>query len=614
MKTYPLAEEEAIWHSAISMFLRKTNRKKDGKDHRYFSVVENRRLAGGKTAQRTVLYLGEINDKQETAWRKTLAVFDEDRQIQRSLSLFPEDREIPVDALDSLQVKLGQMELLRPRMFGSCWLACQLWRQLELDVFWQEKLPEGREAVSWEKVLQLLVVNRLIAPSSEFHLHRQWFLSTAMDELLGVDFAVAEKDRLYRCLDRLLEHKQDLFRWLRQKWADLFQAEFEVLLYDLTSTYFEGQMEHNPKARRGYSRDGRPDCLQVVIALVVTTDGFPLAYEVMNGNTVDATTLSGFLDKIEKTYGKAKRMWVMDRGIPTEAVLAEMREPGREISYLVGTPKSQIGKHEKAWLDLPWQKVRDSVEVKLCERDGELYVLAKSEGRQAKETAMRRKRLVRLLRKLRVMRRSLPSRDQLLMRLGAAKKEAGRAFGFVRLRVPAAGEAVTRETFWFGVDKEKLKQAQWRDGHYLLRSNLTSGDPAVLWTRYVQLTQIEAVFRSLKSELGIRPIYHQLEHRVDAHILVAFLAYCLQVTLKQRLLIHAPGLTPAAVMEKLAAIQLIDVQIPTVDGRRLTLPRYTQPEADVKILMEKLRLALPAQPLPRITSAMVDRRVETTAS
>lgn len=589
------------------MFLRQTNRKKDGKAHRYFSVVENRRLSSGKTVQRTVLYLGEINDKQEAAWRKTLEVFDEDRQVSRNLSLFPEDREIPVGDLDSMQVKLGQMELHRPRLFGSCWLGCELWRQLELDTFWQGKLPDGRETVSWEKVLQLLVVNRLVAPSSEFHVHRQWFLSTAMDELLQVDFAVAEKDRLYRCLDRLLEHKQDLFVWLQKKWADLFQADFEVLLYDLTSTYFEGEMEGNPKARRGYSRDGRPDCLQVVIALVVTTDGFPLAYEVMNGNTVDSTTLSGFLDKIENTYGKARRMWVMDRGIPTEAVLAAMRAPGREISYLVGTPKSRISKHEKLWLDLPWQKVRDSVEVKLYQEDGELYVLARSEGRQAKEIAMRRKRLVRLLLKLRAMRKSLPSRDQLLMRLGAAKTEAGRAYGFVKIRVPDAGEPVTRESFSFRVDRDKRKQVEWRDGHYLLRSNLTDGDPAVLWARYVQLTQIEAVFRSLKSELGIRPIYHQLEHRVDAHILVAFLAYSLQVTLKHRLLIHSPGLTPATVLEKLASIQMIDVHLPTVDGRRLILPRYTQPDKDVNILLDKLNLTLPAQPPPRITAAKFEQ-------
>src|SRR5437667_1476874 len=406
------------------MFQRSTNRKKDGKEHRYFSVVENRRLSSGKMTQRTVLYLGEINDTQQRSWLKTLDVFDEQEQRSRELSLFPDDREIPEEAVDSLQVKLSGLELRRPRVFGNCWMACQVWRELGLEEFWQQRLPEGREAVSWEKVLRLLVVNRWIEPGSEFRVHRHWFLSSAMDELLGVDFAVAEKDRLYRCLDRLLEHKQDLFVWLKQKWADLFAADFEVLLYDLTSTYFEGEMEENPKAKRGYSRDGRPDCLQLVIALVITTDGFPLAYEVMDGNTSDRATLRGFLNKIESTYGKAKRMWVMDRGIPTEEILAEMRNPERQVSYLVGTPKSKIKQHEKKWLDLPWQKVRDSVEVKLFQHEGELYVLAKSQGRQAKEMAMRRKRLARLLRKLRAMRKSLHKRDQLLLRIGAAKKEA----------------------------------------------------------------------------------------------------------------------------------------------------------------------------------------------
>jgi transposase len=584
VKTYPLSLWREIWHAAASMFLRSTNRTKDGKPHRYFSVVENRRLHSGKTVQRTVLYLGEINDKQEASWRKTLEVFDEDRQCATNLSLFPDDRPLPAEAVDTLQVRLSGLELRRPRAFGNCWLACETWRQLELDRFWRQRLPEGREAVSWEKVLQLLVVNRLLDPGSELRLHRQWFLQSAMDELLGVDFAVAEKDRLYRCLDRLLEHKQDLFVWLRQKWADLFQADFEVLLYDLTSTYFEGAMEENPKAKRGYSRDGRPDCLQVVIALVVTTDGFPLAYEVMDGNTSDRTTLRGFLDKIETTYGRAKRMWVMDRGIPSEAILAEMRDPSRPVSYLVGTPKSKIKQHQQKWLDLPWRKVRDSVEVKLFEQDGELYVLAKSEGRQRKEIAIRRKRLLRLLRKLRAMRRSLPSRDQLLLRIGAAKSEAGRAFGFVQIQLPEPRQPVTRDSFRFSVDKNKLKEAELRDGHYLLRSNVSGEDPAVLWTRYVQLTQIESVFRCLKSELGIRPVYHRLEHRVEAHILVAFLAYCLQVTLKNRLLRHAPGLTPAAVLEKLSAIQMIDVWAPTVDGRWLILPRYAQPEKDTKML------------------------------
>lgn len=600
MKTYPLSGRAGFWHSAVDLYLRSTRRKKDGKEHRYFSVVESQRVSGDRIVQRTVLYLGEINDAQQAAWRKSLEVFDEDQQDYRTLSLFPEDRAIPTDAIDSLQVRLSSLELRRPRPFGNCWLASEIWRQLGLTEFWQRRLPPGRESVSWEKVLRLLVVNRLLEPGSEFRVHRHWFVESAMDALLETDFAVAEKDRLYRCLDRIMPHKQELFVWLRQKWAELFQADFEVLLYDLTSTYFEGDMEDCEKAKRGYSRDSRPDCAQVVIALIVTPDGLPLAYEVMDGNTSEQKTLKPFLEQIEQTYGQARRVWVMDRGIPTEATLAHMRE--RNISYLVGTPKGRINQHEKKWLNLEWQQVRDAVQVKLYEHDQELYVLARSDGRQAKEIAIRRKRLARLLRKLRAMRRSLPSRDQLLLRIGAAKKEAGRAFGFVKLTLPAADEAVTRRTFHFRTDKAKLRQAEQRDGHYLLRSNLTAEDPAVLWARYIQLTQIEAAFRSLKTDLGLRPIYHRLDRRVEAHIFVAFLAYSLQVTLKNKLQIHAPGLTPTAVLEKLATIQMIDVWIPTCDGRWLVLPRYTQPAKDLQVLMEKLRLALPAQPPPRITA------------
>jgi len=582
------------------MFLRCHKRKKDGKEHHYYSIAESRRLQSGRVVQRRVLYLGEINDSQQSAWRKTLEVFDEQEQRYQTLSLFAEDRPVPAEALDSLQVKLSQMQLRRARPYGNCWLGCELWQQLELDRFWEQKLGRGREEVSWEQVLQLLVVNRLIDPGSEFRLHRQWFDQSAMDVLLGADFTVAEKDRLYRCLDRIVEHKQDLFRHLEQRWKNLFETQFDVLLYDLTSTYVEGEAEQNPKAKRGYSRDGRPDCKQVVVALVITPEGFPLAYEVMDGNTSDKSTLRGFLNKIESLYGKARRVWLMDRGIPTEEILAQMRDPERPVFYLVGTSKARVNKYEKHWLDLPWQSVRESVEVKLFSRDGELYVLAKSEGRQQKEIAIRRKKLARLLRKLRAMRRSCPKRDQLLMRVGAAKTEAGRAFGFVKINLPKPGQEVTRASFSFQIDQAKLKDAELRDGHYLLRTNLVAEDPAVLWDRYIQLTQIEAAFKCLKSDLGIRPIYHQLEHRVEAHILVAFLAYCLTVTLKHRLRRQAPGLTPRATLDKLAAIQMIDVSFPTTDGRCLKMSRYTEPEADLALLLHQLQLTLPSQPPPRI--------------
>jgi len=587
----------------VSMFLRSNKRIKDGKEHRYYTVVESRRLRSGKVAQRQVLYLGEINDSQQAGWRRTLEVFDEEQHRFTPLSLFPEDRPVPAEAIDSVQVKLSQMKLERARPYGDCWLGCELWQQLHLDRFWTEKLPKGRESVAWAKVLELLVVNRLIDPGSEFRVHRQWFDQSAMDVLLGQDFAVAEKDRLYRCLDRVLEHKQDLFAHLQQRWKDLFEAQFDVLLYDLTSTYVEGEAEQNPKAQYGYSRDGRPDCKQVVIALVMTPAGFPLAYEVMDGNTSDKTTLRGFLDKIETQYGKARRVWLMDRGIPTEAVLTEMRTARQATFYLVGTSRAKVKQYEKKWLELPWRRVRASVEVKLFAQDGELYVLSKSEGRQAKEIAIRRKKLTRLLRKLRAMRRSCPKRDQLLMRVGAAKTDVGRAFGFVKITLPQAGQAVTRETFTFQLDKAKLKEAELRDGHYLLRTNLVAEDPAVLWDRYMQLTQIEAAFKCLKSDLGIRPIYHQLEHRVEAHILVAFLTYCLTVTLKHRLTPHAPGLTPRAVLEKLAAIQMLDVSFPTTDGRRLIMPRYTEPNPEQALLLHQLKLVLPQQPPPRITTA-----------
>jgi len=585
------------------MFLRSNTRIKDGKQHRYYTVVESRRLRSGKVVQRQVLYLGEINDSQQAAWRRTLEVFDEDDHRFTPLSLFPEDRPVPADAIDSVQVKLSEMKLERARPYGNCWLGCELWRQLQLDRFWSGKLPPGRESVAWPQVLELLVVNRLIDPGSEFRVHRHWFDQSAMDVLLGQDFAVAEKDRLYRCLDRVLEHKQELFVHLQQRWKDLFDAEFDLLLYDLTSTYVEGEAEQNPKARYGYSRDKRPDCKQVVIALIVTPAGLPLAYEVMAGNTSEKTTLRGFLERIESLYGKARRVWLMERGIPTEALLQEIRTSRQETFYLVGTSRAKVKQYEKRWLELSWHKVRESVEVKLFAQGGELYVLAKSEGRQAKEMAMRRKKLARLLRKLRAMRRSCPKRDQLLMRVGAAKTDAGRAFGFVKINLPQADQEVTKETFTFQLDKAKLKETEVRDGHYLLRTNLVAEDPAVLWDRYVQLTQIEAAFKCLKSDLGIRPIHHQLEHRVDAHILIAFLAYCLTVTLRHRLRMQAPGLTPRAVLEKLAGIQMLDVSFPTTDGRRLVMPRYTEPNPEQALLLRQLNLVLPQQPPPRISTA-----------
>jgi len=590
------------------MFVRYNSRKKDGKEHRYWSVVENRRLRAGHTTQRTVLYLGEINDAQQAAWRKSLEVINEANQLTEQICLFPEDRDIPPDVLNGLQVKLSELRLERPRVFGDCWLGCRLWDELQLGPFWRERLPDGKAEVPWFKVLELLAVRQLVAPGSKWHLHRRWFVSSAMDQLLDQDFAVAAKNRLYECLDRIDEHRAALFTHLQARWKDLFGATYDLLLYDLTSTYFEGEMEQAPKAKHGYSRDKRSDCRQVVIAVVLSTEGFPLAYEIMPGNTNDRTTLKGFLQKIQTQYGQARRIWVMDRGVPTEETLQEMRQSDPPVGYLVGTPRARWEQFQAQWEKVPWQKLRDTIEVKLLSQGEEVYVLAKSQGRRQKETAIRRRKLARLLRTLRVLRRTRQrpwKRDTLLHKLGAAHKEAGKAWSFVKITVPKARQAVNRDTFQFELLQDKLQEAQQRDGHYLLRGFGAGDQGGPLWERYMQLSEIEAAFKTLKSDLQLRPIRHHVEPRIEAHILVCFLAYCLSVTLRKRLQAHAPGLTPRAVLETLSGILMLDVHIPLADGRELMMPRYTQPEAEHRLVLEKLGWELPPQPPPRIRRAQV---------
>jgi transposase len=585
------------------MFLRYNTRKKDGKEHRYWSVVENRRLRFGHTTQRTVLYLGEINDTQQSAWRKSLEVFNEIDQLTEQICLFPEDRDIPPEVLNGLKVKLSELRLERPRVFGDCWLGCRLWDELHLEEFWRQHLPSGKVQVPWYKVLELLTVRQLVAPGSKWHLHRRWFLCSAMDQLLEEDFAVAAKNRLYECLDRIDQHRAALFTHLQARWKDLFGASYDLLLYDLTSTYFEGEMEQAPKAKHGYSRDKRSDCRQVVIAVVLSAEGFPLAYEIMPGNTNDRTTLKLFLQKIQTQYGQARRIWVMDRGIPTEETLQDMRQSDPPVGYLVGTPRGRWDQFKAELEKVPWQKLRDTVEVKLLAQAQEVYVLAKSEGRRQKETAIRRRKLARLLRTLRVLRRTRGrpwKRDTLLHKLGAAHKEAGKAWGFVKITVPKARQPVNRDTFQFEVLKDKLKDAQQRDGHYLLRGFGAGDQAGPLWERYMQLSEIESAFRTLKSELQLRPIRHHVELRIEAHILVCFLAYCLSVTLRKRLQVHAPGLTSRAVLETLSGILMLDVRVPLADGRELVMPRYTQPEAEHRLVLEKLGWDLPPQPPPRI--------------
>jgi transposase len=583
-------------------------RKKDGKEHRYFSVVESKRIAGGRVIQRHVLYLGEINDTQELAWRKSIEVFDEGAARPRTLALFPEDRCAGLlPDVSIVRLKLSQIRLCRPRQWGACWLVLTLWRELHLDRFWAKRLPASRKGTRWDQVLFVLAAYRLLDPGSEWRLHREWFERTALPDLLGADFGLAEIHKLYACHDRLLAHKEDLFDHLVGRWRDLFNISFDVLLYDLTSTYFEANppFPENDKRRHGYSRDHRPDCVQVVIALVVTPEGLPLGYEVMPGNTRDSSTLRGFLARIERQYGKARRIWLMDRGIPTEEVLAEMRASEPPVQYVVGTPKGRLTRLEQELLAKPWQQARPGVEVKLLPQDGELYVFAQSRDRVAKERAMRRRQLKWLWKRLAKIAAMTLTREELLMKLGAARSRAPTAWRLVGIKVPNARNwAKGCMTFSYWLKRDKLRQARRREGRYLLRTNLTENDPAQLWTYYLQLVAVEEAFKNLKGDLAIRPIFHQNEARVEAHIFIAFLAYCLHVTLGRRLHALAPGLTPRSVIEKLSAIQMIDVHVPTTDGRELVLTRYTEPEPDQRLLLSRLRLELPAQPPPKITAEL----------
>jgi transposase len=582
------------------MYLRCNKRIKDGKEHRYWNIVESKRCAGGKVVQRQVLYLGEINDSQREAWCEVIEAFDEGTQRSTQLALFPAERAVPEHAKDyGVQVRLNGMQLHRPRQWGACWLACTLYEQLELDQFWANHLPDSREGTCWCDILQTLVCYRLIDPGSEWRLHRLWFEQSAMADLLGQDYALVEKNALYRCLDKVLPHKAEFFSHLQRRWQDLFGARFDVLLYDLTSTYFESSppTEKADKRRYGYSRDKRSDCVQVVIALIVTPEGFPLAYEVLPGNTTDNTTLRSFLQKIETQYGKARRTWVMDRGVPTEDVLAEMRQADPPVFYLVGTPKGRLSKLETQLLGLPWHRVRDGVEVKLLPQEQDLYVLARSRSRVNKERAIRRRQLKRLWARLKQLAAMDLKREELLMKLGAARGKSPAAWRLIDTKM-----APKEATFRFELNRQKLRRVRRREGRYLLRTNLRGQDPANLWQFYIQLVEIEAAFKNLKDDLGLRPIHHQLEQRIEAHIFVAFMAYCLHVTLRARLKPLARGLTPRAVLDKLTAIQMLDVHFPTTDGRTLILSRYTELNTDQKLLVSQLNLNLPPQPPPRISA------------
>ena len=583
------------------MFLRATIRKKDGKEHRYWSVVENRRVARGRVVQRHVLYLGEINSSQELAWRKSIEVLEDGTRVPRTLALFPEDRCEGLAPDESIvRLRLSQLQPAPTAAVGCLLARAHALARARAGCVLGRRLLPSRKGTRWDQVLFVLAAYRLIAPGSEWRLHREWYGRTGLADLLGADDSLADPHVLYDCHDRLLRHKEALFSHLIDRWRDLFNASFEVLLYDLTSTYFESDppLDERDKRRHGYSRDHRPDCVQIVIALIVTPEGLPLAYEVLPGNTSDSTTLRAFLARIERQYGKAERVWCMDRGVPTEAVLEEMRAACPPVQYLVGTPKGRLNRLEQALLSKPWREARPGVKVKLLPAEGELYVFAESAERIAKERSMRRRQLKWLWARLAQLQGMTLTRDELLMKLGSAQSKVPSAWRLVEVELDEHGAVFT-----YRLNRKKLKQIRRREGRYLLRTNLTETDPVKLWNYYLQLVQVEEAFRTLKSDLAIRPIFHQYQGRIEAHVFIAFLAYCLYVTLGRRLKPLAPGLTARSALEKFAAVQMVDVHVPTTDGRELQLTRYTQPEPELALLLERLQLSLPAQPPPKITAA-----------
>jgi len=590
----------------MALFLRSHERRKDGKTNTYWSLVENRRCAGGRVVQRHVLYLGRLTPAQELSWGKTAAQFDAKPRLGEVLPGFSSERELQRKEAATIAVHLQQFRIERPRQWGACWVALTVWNLLKLSEFWSSRLPPSREGTRWLNVLITLVIYHLLDPGSEWRLHRQWYEQSALGDLLGEDFGLAVKDNLYRCLDRLVKHREELFKYLRGRWQDEFGAKFDVLLYDLTSTYFESDppFAEGDKRRFGYSRDKRFDCVQVVIALIVTPEGYPLAYQVLSGNTSDKTTLKEFLEKIEKLYGKANRVWVMDRGIPTEEVILEMQQADPQIRYLVGTPKGRLTKLESELVKLPWQQARPSVRVKLLPKANELYVFVESQDRLKKERAMRLRKLRALIKRLRELQnfKKPLTRDDLLVAVGQAKEQAGRAFKLLDIQWPQEGQEVNATTFTFRLALGRYRQWYRREGRYLLRTNLTETDPKVLWEYYLQLVAIEAAFKNLKGDLKIRPIFHQKEDRIEAHIFVAYLAYCLHVTLQAKLRQVAAGLTPRSLLEKFATMQMMDVFFPTEEaGKELLFRRYTQPEKDHQVLLAQLGWQLPEQPPPKIS-------------
>jgi transposase len=589
------------------MFLRPNRRTKDGKDHSYWSLVETVRTPDGPR-QRTLCYLGELNSSAQARWLKTIEVFNEQGEAQQ-LKLFPSQVEPPPDDPQVARVLLNKLRLERTRQFGSCWLGLQLWKQLELNRFFEETMDEHGAEVPWSRVAAVLAINRLCAPGSELAIEERWYPSTALDDLLGIEEGKINDTRLYRCLDRILPHKTKLERHLKQRYGELFGAEFDVLLYDLTSTYVEGAAEKNPMMRRGYSRDHRSDCQQMVIALIVNSEGFPFSYETFDGNRADVSTMETILRMVERKYGQARRIWVFDRGIVSEENLQAIRKRGGQ--YLVGTPRRQMKQFEQELLKDDWLQVRPDVEVKkvAIPQGEETYILCRTAGRREKEKAIRNRFSARMEEALKRLAKAieigrLKDRNKMERRLGRIQASHSQVSDLYELALRDTRDGIRLQ--WSIKEDRKLWHGL-REGAYMLRTNLQAGTAEELWSRYMQLTEAEASFRALKSELSIRPLFHQREPRVKAHVLVAFLGYALWVTLKHLLkrraaivpqpllsgAIHAQPLSTMKALSLMSTLQSADIVLPTTDGREIRLRRITEPTAEQKTLLQQLGLTLP---------------------
>jgi transposase len=589
------------------MFLRPNRRTKDGKEHSYWSLVETVRTPDGPR-QRTLCYLGELNSSAQARWVKTIEVFNEQGEAQQ-LKLFPSQIEPPPNDPQVARVLLNKVRLERTRQFGSCWLGLQLWKRLQLDRFFEGAMDKQPADVPWSRVAAVLAINRLCAPGSELAIEERWYPSTALDDLLGIEESKLNDTRLYRCLDRILPHKTKLERHLKQRYGELFGAEFDVLLYDLTSTYVEGAAEKNPMMRRGYSRDHRPDCEQMVIALIVNSEGFPFSYETFDGNRADVSTMETILRMVERKYGKARRIWVLDRGIVSEENLRAIRKRGGQ--YLVGTPRSQMKQFEEELLKDDWMQVRPDVEVKkvAIPQGEETYILCRTAGRQEKEEAIRNRFSARMEDALKRLAKAietgrLKDRNKMERRLGRIQAGHSQVSGLYNLALHDTRDGIRLQ--WSIKEDRKLWRGL-REGAYMLRTNLQTGTARQLWSRYMQLTEAEASFRALKSELSIRPLFHQLEPRVKAHVMIAFLGYALWVTLKHLLerraaiasqpsvsgVINVQPLSAMKALALLSTLQSADIVLPTTDGREIRLRRITEPTPEQKAVLQQLGLTLP---------------------